>query len=468
MYFTKPRYSRKFAPKRTQYKPARAYKLLRRGRFSRLYPQPALSKVYIEEPDTDSESSESEYDAYEVASDDDVVYVDDSESELDIGDVDSEDSEYEQVFVIADDLVDVNDVLAQQALDEMEADGLVRDVNNDLLRYYDSDSELDSDGGDLILIAESDGSVTDLEMDSDDELELVRQNLADELVSSDEDADSWDEEDVFFEVDSDFHSDSDSDESAVMDLDSSDSDSESDGEGITIYRHRFDLPDRYDSDNDSTDEELVPSDDELFYAEDSDDECDRNGCTNCGDSEYQVIDLTSDLKDSKDCEVVEVDDKTYKLTVRLPSMVKEELNVKYLKSSNEVVITGKFNFGADSDDDEDYKSAEELGLEESDKESEKSESDKESDRESDRSESESDSESDSDKEEEVLEDVEDLIKDFENQEIQFEKHFQFDKVIDGSSIKATFLLNGELEVVIPNTGESVEASDSVSIAVDSE
>ena len=59
-----------------------------------------------------------------------------------------------------------------------------------------------------------------------------------------------------------------------------------------------------------------------------------------------------------------------------------------------------------------------------------------------------------------------MIKDFKNQEIQFEKHFQFDKLIKGDQIKATFLPNGELELIIPNEGVAVNKDDNtISIAI---
>lgn len=512
------------------------------------YPQPSSQQVYVEEPETDSESSESEYDGYAQSDSDEEVYDFDlqrNDSKED-SEFESDNEGYEEVFIIADDtddFIDMNDALELDAVDAMEADGKVRDVNDDLVRYYDSDSESESDSDseldimgaqsdsdiesesdydvsemdtdeEVILLLDSDlenlsdiesdsesdnESVTDLEVDSssDEELQLesVRKTFAEKLEPSDEeDSDISTEaeydDDVFFEVDSNYTSSDDEDVPVDVDAgdpvyyeyyvsDDSDSDS-SDEEGVTIYKHRFDLPDRYDSENDSTDEELNYSDDEeLLRANDSDDE-------------FEIVDLTKDLKDSKDCELVELDDNTYKLNLRLPSIIKEDLKVDFLKNQNELLISGKFDFTADesdsdielaeSDDEEVYQSAEESksGVdsgsesESSDSESDlsnsssSSSSESESDDSSSPSESESyDSDSESETEEDIREDAQQLIKDFQKQEIQFEKRFQFDKVIKFDEIKATFLPNGELELIIPNEGVEMDRdNNTVSINIE--
>ncbi|PVH13764.1 uncharacterized protein CXQ87_001882 [Candidozyma duobushaemuli] len=526
MYY-KPRYNRKSHRAAGRSRPARPHHRGHRGRrYSGYhYPQPSNSKVYIEEPETEEEEeSGSEYDVspedevYEFGLDDnsdneyaDVVYDDESDF-----DTESESDGKEEVFIIAnDDVVDINDILAEDALNYMEAEGALRDVNDDLVRYYDSDSEssdsdlssevseasdddseidveLDSEIEDLqktlyLLSGEADDdSVTDLEIDTGDELEDVRQTFADELDSSDEedvsDLSSDSDDDVFFEVGSDY--DSSDDESSdddiavdeyLSDSDSSDSDS-SDDEGITIYRHRFDLPDRYDSDNDSTDEELALYQPEQKYL-----------LANDSDDEFDVIDLTKDLKDSKDCEVLELDDNTYKLNLRLPSLIKEDLKIDFSKAKNELVITGKFSFTGEESEESDVeeevsevdKIAEALEAEEPEAKSwswsSSSESDS-SDSESSDSDSDSDSssssssssESESDSDEEVVEDAQDLIKDFQNQEIQFEKHFVFDKIIKADEIQAKFLANGELEMILPNEGVEVnQDTDKIAITIES-
>lgn len=547
--YSKPRYNRKSHRAAGRSRSARPYHRDHRGRrYSGYhYPQPSNSKVYIEEPETEEEEeSGSEYDVspedevYEFGLDDnsdneyaDVVYDDESDF-----DTESESDGKEEIFIIAnDDVVDINDILAEDALNYMEAEGALRDVNDDLVRYYDLDSEssdsdlssevseasdddseidveLDSEIEDLqktlyLLSGEADDdSVTDLEIETGDELEDVRQSFADELDSSDEEAVSDllsdSDDDIFFEVGSDYDSSDDEfsdDDIAVdeylSDSDSSDSDS-SDDEGITIYRHRFDLPDRYDSDNDSTDEELAlyEPDQKYLLAKDLDDE-------------FDVIDLTRDLKDSKDCEVLELDDNTYKLNLRLPSLIKEDLKIDFSKAKNELVITGKFSFtgeeseesdvedevsevdriaealeaeepeakvaeaaGNDEDEeDEEYENADSSSSSSSSSESDSSDSessDSDSDSDSSSSSSSSSSESESDSDEEVVEDAQDLIKDFQNQEIQFEKHFVFDKIIKADEIQAKFLANGELEMILPNEGVEInQNTDKIAIAIES-
>lgn len=479
--------------------------------------------MFIEEPETESEgsASESEYDGFAPSEDDERVYDfdldsnDDDASEIYYDSDGYPEGEYEEIFVIPEDFdgVDVNDDLENEALDALEAEGVVRDVNDDLVRFYDSDSEsdisssdeYDSDIEDIPLAdylesdSESDSSesesesesdsdseaesTTDLELDSEEELEDLRLALAQVAESSDEESVSEEEaDDVFFEIDSDHYTSEDEDDIVVDEDMSSDSSDSSDDEGITIYKHRFDLPDRYDSENDSTDAELEYSDDDLLLkANDSDDE-------------FDVIDLSKDLKGSKDCELVELDDETYKLNLRLPSLIKEDLKINFLKNENELVITGKFNFTFDESDseeeaDEDTESqdkmvdaqtdivaeAKEDKVTENDAESsssssdsDSSSSDSDSDSDSDSSSSsssssssdsssESESESESDDEEEVMEDAQELIKDLQNHEIQFEKRFVFDKVVKFDEIKAAFLDNGELELIIPNEGVEVDS-----------
>lgn len=546
----------------------------------------------MEEPQTESESSESEYDGYAQSESDEEVYDFDLQSNDESGDeldFNSDDEEREEVFIIADDsddFVDMNDALELAAIDSMEAEGKVRDVNDDLIRFYDSDSEsesssdsdldivaadsdcdsecdsdcecenvcesdcncessdsesdsesdsdIESDSAsemdtdeEIILLLDSDlendssldsdsESVTDLDVEDEEErqLEHIRRSFAEELQPSEDEVsdistEAESDDEVFFEVNSEYDSFSDDDEDVEVDAgdpvhydyymsDSSDSDS-SDGEGVTIYKHRFDLPDRYDSDNDSTDDELDYSEDEeMLRANDSEDE-------------FEIVDLSRELKDSKDCEMIELDDHTYKLNLRLPAMIKEDLKVNFLKNENELVISGKFDFTAedsdvelaesdDEQDDEVYQSAEETKEDQSESsESSSSESESDSDSESSSSSSssesegeeesetetakadsdaeldaksgevseeseESDSESD---EEEIVEDAQQLIKDFQKQEIQFEKHFQFEKMIKFDEIKATFLANGELELIIPNEGVELQKDDNtVAIAIE--
>ncbi|GEQ69532.1 hypothetical protein JCM33374_g3204 [Metschnikowia sp. JCM 33374] len=507
------------------------------------YPQPS-GEVFIEEPETESEDgdSESEYDGLAHSDDDERTYdfdlqsndEEDYESDIYYDSDGLPEGDYEEVFVIPEDFdgVDVNDDLENDAIDALEAEGEVRDVNDDLLRYYDSDSDLDISSSEeydseidegLLLLDSSDSdsdsessssdsdsdsdsdaaSYTDLELDSEEELEDLRQALAQVAESADEVSDSEsdsDDEDIFIEVDSDFYN-SEDDDDFVVDNEYDESSDSSDDEGLTIYKHRFDLPDRYDSDNDSTDPELEMYDDEfLLRANDSDDE-------------YEVIDMTKDLEGSKDCELVELDDTTYKLNLRFPSLAKEDLKINFLKNENELVINGKFNFNIDdSDNEEDVeekKDDEEKEVEaessdsdfdanapesESESDSSSSESEKEdetkvaeeleeidsdydanapsSESESESSEYESESEaqstdSESDSDEEIMEDAQEMIKDFQNHEIQFEKRFVFDKIVKFDEIKASFLENGELELIIPNEGVEVDsAKNNVAISIE--
>jgi hypothetical protein len=67
--------------------------------------------------------------------------------------------------------------------------------------------------------------------------------------------------------------------------------------------------------------------------------------------------------------------------------------------------------------------------------------------------------------EEIEEDAEKLIKDFKNQEISFEKHFQFDKIVKFEEIKAKFVNDDELEIVVPREDVDVSENNTVSITI---
>ena len=82
------------------------------------------------------------------------------------------------------------------------------------------------------------------------------------------------------------------------------------------------------------------------------------------------------------------------------------------------------------------------------------------------SEEEDDEESSSDEDEEIQEDAEELAKQYKNEEIHFEKHFQFDKIIKFDEIKARFIGEDELELIIPNENKTVQDENTVSIAVE--
>lgn len=420
-----------------------------------------------------------------------VRYYDDSDSDSDSGSDSELDSELEAELELYEpedilDIIDLNDQLQAEALKqitgcEYDEANSSSDISSSESNS-DDDSDIDSDDSD----SETD---LDIEYSSDEEdlndqlqLENVRQVFADDLVSDDEVSvppeSDLESETEYIEVESDMDSGSEDeqeydicDECNAFD-DESDS---SDDEGITIYRHRFDLPDSYGSDYE---DESDYSDDEIpeqlmLRANDSDDE-------------IAMIDLSEDLQNSKDCELVDLNDHTYKLNLRFPSIVKDELKIDFIKNKNELVISGRFNFDADSDDEEIEEEIEEQAQEIEDEQGENKEvdnaeilsssssssdsssstsssssssSDSDSDSESSSSSESDDSDSDSESElsssdsEEVQEDTESLIQDFANHEIRFEKHFQFDKVIKFNEIKAKFLKNGELELIIPNENQ---------------
>lgn len=534
--------------------------------YSREFPQYEFAEAY---PQYISESEESESSAnFEIVSERDLL----DESELDtddevynftfhnaarnsVLDAELDDSEsdfhkeYEEIFIVpndedgihnGDDIIDINDLLEHQFYDDLEAEGQIHDVNDDLVRFYDSKTDTESESessdsevelevdSDLELItgiepdsssesnscddcncsdsslssqeeeealflkaatsdSDSDSiadSYTDLELDTEEEAEFLRQALADKFESSDEISTAEEEDhDLFFEVNSNFYN---SDDEFIVDCNISEyeSDSDSDGEGITIYKHQLDLPGCNDSEKDFPDPELKLSSYDRLLAHDSDNE------------EFKIIDLSKDLKNSRDCDVEELDEKTYKMTLRLPSLVKEDLDIKFLKNENELVISGKFNFTGEESDNEDGQDDEtadscdnEEGIsipkvqvvetpsscsnssdssdEGSNSETSSSSSSLLSSSESGDFQSEISGSEDSDNEEEVVEDAESLIKEFKSRQIYFEKRYQFDKLIKFEEVKAFFTDSGELELIIPNEGEtSSRDKNTVSITID--
>lgn len=309
-----------------------------------------------------------------------VRYYDDSDSDSDSGSDSELDSELEAELELYEpedilDIIDLNDQLQAEALKqitgcEYDEANSSSDISSSESNS-DDDSDIDSDDSD----SETD---LDIEYSSDEEdlndqlqLENVRQVFADDLVSDDEVSvppeSDLESETEYIEVESDMDSGSEDeqeydicDECNAFD-DESDS---SDDEGITIYRHRFDLPDSYGSDYE---DESDYSDDEIpeqlmLRANDSDDE-------------IAMIDLSEDLQNSKDCELVDLNDHTYKLNLRFPSIVKDELKIDFIKNKNELVISGRFNFDADSDDEEIEEEIEEQAQEIEDEQGENKEVD---------------------------------------------------------------------------------------------
>lgn len=588
------------------------------------YKQPK-STALVEEP-TDSEQSDSEdlhyelnendsegevYDIYQVESDVDrngnIIYraVDED------SDIDSEfysDSEQEEFF----DIVDLNDELQNDAVEYMIDSGDIEDINDQLIRLYDSaseseDSDSDSDSDDslcsdsdcddcLAPCSDSDCddclescsdsdcqecSDSDSDFDSEDDAENLDKILTyfedndvfepelsdEELIDEDTLIENMSEDELFNEVFGDFieenfddsssDSDYDSDNSSITDeiefspdidqlndqlklenvrlyfqddLDrvnamSSDeeddleldddeikyieagkyydsSDESTDDEGVTIYRHRFDMPEQ-ESDQDSTDEELVAYNSSDSESDSSDSECeDCDGC--------QVIDLSEELANSKDFECQEFDDH-YKINIRLPSINQEELNIDFAKNQNELIITGKFDFNvddvayldedeideiieddeeeiADSEEEQEQAEAEEDAeiaeeeiiekeTEEQEEQEEKATEKADEDVEIAGSEEEDESYSDSSSEdeefsgfvdEEMLEEAENLINDFQNHEITFEKHFTFDKIVKFEEIKAKFINEDELEIIVPREDIDVDTNNLVKISIDKE
>ncbi|CUM66201.1 uncharacterized protein PRCAT00003859001 [Priceomyces carsonii] len=477
----------------------------RKGYRKYFHEQPSKKIVFVEEPDSegDEESSEeleeelertstsdsSDYSSEEEFSGEDEDLEEDYEIYFD-GGRDAETGE--EVYLVnlsdleqlasdedldlssEDEMTDLNDEL-EDAVDVLEADGKVYDLNDDLLRYYDDEDEDDEyesydepvDILDIVdlndqlqaeLIAQgttgesSSSSSLDSELSYSSDEELLNDQLQLENVRQ-----SWLED---CEESSSSNSDS-----SVSDIDmipeselgselsELDETSSSDEDGVTIYEHKFDLPESFQSESESESE----SDSD----ETSDEECDDDHClltANDSDDELEVIDLSDDLENSKDCELTQIDDNIYKLNLRIPSIVKDELKLDFLKSENKLIIKGKLNINIDSD----YESADEQYTE--------SESDSESDLDSEDSESSESSYSDSSyssssDDEEIHEDYHSLVKEFKNQEIPFEKHFTFEEPIIFEGIRAKFLKNGELEVIIPSE-EAIGAQDSDKVAIE--
>lgn len=461
-----------------------------------------LNDEIVKYYDSESDSSESDSDSSNSSESD-------SDSDSDSSNSESSDSEYDMEPQDILDMIDMNDQLQAQAL---------RQISGELSSDSESESESESESDSESDVSESETD-TDIEYSSDlaqlkDQLlvENVRQAFEEGLVSEDEILLSEDEDEElgsepeYFELESgdeiyfddeDIYDAGNPNNYEYDDESSSDS---SDDEGVTIYRHTFDLPE-YNSDEDSTDEELVSSDEEIYdgegylVADDSDDD------------EIEIIDLSKDLENSKDCELIELDESTYQLNLRFPSLVKEELKIDFLKHENELVIKGKLNFndvfeeesdfeeseeeqelegevileeGSEEDSEEDSEESEEelegeVILEEADEEDEEDEDyDVDTTKNDDEplewsgfvgqdedDQAEVDVESEFEEEEEIKEDAEILIKEFKNHEISFEKHFVFDKIIKFDEIKAKFLKNGELELTIPNENNVVDKNDNL-------
>ncbi|RCK67426.1 hypothetical protein Cantr_02937 [Candida viswanathii] len=601
-----------------------------------------------DEDDADYDVDEDEYDDYEVDEDEyddyevegpeeyykdveepEVYYEDDDEEtddELPIlfaSDGNIDDDEIELTYVDSDgnEYPIDNEELEEAIMEKMEEEGQIHDLNDEIVAYYDDDVKAISSGSDSSSSSDSDSdsdsdsssssssssnsdsSSSDSDSDSDDEiiyivndqqdssdeldteeeqelkdkllLEYIRQEFEDGLASGDE-IDSEDEsselgsEPEYFEVDSE-------------------DDSNSDEEGITIYK-TITLPEEVNDEDivlyDNLDDEDDEDDEDYVGGDDKDT---KLIAYNSDDDEFLVIDLTEDLENSLDYRLEEVDDSTYKLNVRFPSLVKDALKIDFLKNENELVISGKLNLhdadidedeaeeveeeenddddeidsddpdaslirgikenaaarrervaelladleergeAEDSEDDEDYdQEAEEEEEEEEEDDDEEEEDDDEEDpdtslikelvakkeakservaqllaeleaqegdyneesdeewngvegEEDDDEESSSDEEeeelvegcdcdcdceSSSDEDEEVQEDAEELAKQYKNEEVHFEKHFQFDKIIKFNEIQAKFIGDDELELIIPNENKTVDEENTVSIIVE--
>ena len=297
-------------------------------------------------------------------------------------------------------------------------------------------------------------------------LEVIRQEFENGLASQEESSSDSDEdtelgsEPEFIEVESD-------------------EDDTSDEEGLTIYKDNSICGPCEDCD---CEEEEADEEEE----EDSEGE------------DYSVIDLTDDVANSDDFKLEEIDGSTYRLTVRLPSVVKEELKIEFLKQENELVIKGKLNFNSladsdeeDSSDDEDEEGVEttkltpaefiEYSLLEDDDEDEEEDEDFNedddmedisSDEEEEEEEEVGDDDEDllraeaSDDDEEIQEDAEKLIKEYKDQEFYFEKHFEFDKLIKFNKIKARFVDDDVLELTIPNKNKTSDDENSIAIDIE--
>ncbi|RCK55403.1 hypothetical protein Cantr_04147 [Candida viswanathii] len=619
----------------------------RRGGYRRYYHQQPSHYAYVEEPDSDAEPSdeddadyevdEDEYDDYEVEGPEEYyedvgepeVYFEDDDEETDdelpilfASDGNIDEDEIELTYVDSDGYeypID-NEELEEAIVEKMEEEGQIHDLNDEIVAYYgddvkaifsdsdsdsssssDSDSDSDSDSSSSSS-SSSDSDSSSSDSDSDDEiiyivndqqdssdeldteeeqelkdkllLEYIRQEFEDGLVSGDE-IDSEDEsselgsEPEYFEVDSE-------------------DDSNSDEEGITIYK-TITLPEEVNDEDivlyDNLDDE--DDEDDENYVE-GDDKDTKLIAYNSDDDEFLVIDLTEDLENSLDYRLEEVDDSTYKLNVRFPSLVKDALKIDFLKNENELVISGKLNLNdadideevaegeaeeveeeendddeidsddpdasliraikenaaarrervaelladleergeaEDSEDDEDYDQETEEDEEEEDGDEEEEEEDDEEDpdtslikeliakkeakservaqllaeleaqegdyneesdeewngveEEDDDEEGSSDEqelvegcdcdcdcESSSDEDEEVQEDAEELAKQYKNEEVHFEKHFQFDKIIKFNEIQAKFIGDDELELIIPNENKTVDEENTFSIIVE--
>lgn len=624
----------------------------RRG-YRRYYHQQPSRYAYVEEPDSEIDPTE-EDEEDEIINNEEydevpLEYYDDEEADFDEADFDEEDfdeedfdediyydSEEQPLEYYEEDFSDGNDdtiedlpiyfynengadaddveiayvdsdgnefiidnedleeaILDEAILEELEANGRVHDLNNEIVEYYDendglsssdsessseSDLEIDSlndssdssDSSDDSDSSESDSSddgdssdssddsgVESLDSDVEQEikddllLELIRREFEEELVSSDEltsedESSDLGSEPEYFEVDTE-------------------DEENSEDEGITIYKSLV-LPEDID------DEDVVFYDD---LGEESDEATDNTKLlANDSDDEFQVVDLTEDLENSLDYKLEEIDANTYKLNVRFPSLVKDELKIDFLKNENELVIRGKLNLNdadideevdevseneeeeedsdadsfveelkekdnnkraklaailaelekeqpeEDSEEDEDFASPNEEDGEDNEEEEEEEEEEfsgdedtfieqikedlksarasrkerigkiladlkaqeenynEESDNDFDANEwkgvesegenqsSDDSEESSSDEDEEIQEDEEELAKQYKNQEVHFEKHFQFDKVIKFNKIQARFVGEDELELIIPNENKTVDDGNCVSIDVE--
>lgn len=590
----KSKYNKKSVHYATPKRGAKASKPQKQQYRKYYHEQPSKRFVYVEEPDSEGDESEDVVIEKDEVDGDFVSSEEDSEEDLD-SNSDSSSEEEEEIYefelrpqdIAEEDSSDVDTKFIDASDVESESDeneyyvGLddrlvsaedvgvpeIHDLNDEIVAYYDdeesnssssdsgSESTSDSDpasDSDSNEVSDSDEEVEAVvhlteeanssdEEDSENEvigyivdtdklnekllLESIRQEFEEELVSPDE-YESRDE-------DSDLGS-----EPEYIEVDSEEedeNDESSDEESVTIYKS---LP--------CTECDCEDEDDDLQVIKDD-------------DEEFSVVDLSDDVANSQDYQLEELDDGSYKLNVRFPSLVRDELKIEFLKNENELVIKGKLNFNGaeveeeeeddeeendeeedvdvtqltpaefinyalEDDDDEDdneydYADPEEVSeeeysgdedslvasardkaraesakrdfilsqIEESERRdgyNEESDDDYEIDSEDEEtadfegfyedsdedSEDESESseeESESSEDEELQEDAEDLINEFKNQEVFFEKHFQFDKVIKFNKIKAKFVGDDELELIIPSKGATVEQDNSFAITIDS-
>ncbi|KAG5417079.1 hypothetical protein I9W82_004712 [Candida metapsilosis] len=578
---SKSKYNKKNVHFATPKKGARVSKPQKQQYRKYYHEQPSKRFAFVEEPDSEGDYSddieeegfEDESTSSEESSEDDSDSDSDSSSEedeevyeFDLGpqDYDEEDSSDGNIeFIDASDVelesdgdeyyVDLNDQLV--SAEDIGAPE-VHDLNDEIVAYYDgeeassdsSESSSDEEDADegveaIVHLTEEADSSADDSSDSEDEimgyivdtkkleekllLEAIRQDFEEELVSPDE-YESRDE-------DSELGS-----EPEYIEIDSSDEDESSDEEGVTIYKS---LPCTECDCEDEQEDEQEEEDDDLQVVRDD-------------DKEFSVVDLSDDVANSSDYQLEELDDGSYKLNVRFPSLVRDELKIEFLKKENELVIKGKLNFnGAETEDEEDEDEVEDITeltpaefinyaldeddddeeddeysyadpedvseeeysgdedsavlsgkekakaekakrdfilsqieeLEKRDGYNEDSDSDYDIDSEeeeeegddfegfyedeepedSEDSEEEYESDESSSEDEELQEDAEDLINQFKDQEVFFEKHFQFDKVIKFNKIKARFVGDDELELIIPSKNTTVEEDNSFAVTVDS-